>query len=294
MPLGCKVSPIALSRLPKVGYSSPTAGGKELMERTGWYVLDGPQSVGPLTEEDIVQGYQQGRLTDSTQVWAPNENKWLALRVVLNTATLLPPPLPLYSPPNSTESATDEGNWVSSPPYAWRRYFARQVDILFLGLACWFLVAMGLAVWNEEAYSAILSFSEDPAAQIPMGIIITVLSVICSAIILGLSGRTFGKLLFGIRVLAQDGRPIGVRAAFKRELTVLFRGLGFAIPIVSLVASVFGYQHLKANGVSSWDTMINSNVSYRRPSAAHWVLVFLGASLSAIFVTWLIVLGNAQ
>jgi hypothetical protein len=51
---------------------------------------------------------------------------------------------------------------------------------------------------------------------------------------IGLTGVSIGKWLFGGKVVKPSGKPIGVLAAFGRELQVWFHGLFFGVPLISL------------------------------------------------------------
>lgn len=50
-----------------------------------------------------------------------------------------------------------------------------------------------------------------------------------------LTGRTVGKRLFGLRVVADDGRPLGVVGSFLRNALRLIDGLGYWTVAVAII-----------------------------------------------------------
>jgi uncharacterized RDD family membrane protein YckC len=49
------------------------------------------------------------------------------------------------------------------------------------------------------------------------------------------TGQTLGKVLFGLKVVRDDGRPLGVRGSFLRNALRLFDGLGYWSVAVAVI-----------------------------------------------------------
>lgn len=82
---------------------------------------------------------------------------------------------------------------------------------------------------------SLLTLSEDNLLYVDIGTGIAAL-VLYTAISERLSGATLGKLLTGMRVVAEDGFPIGLRAALLRNLAFPIDALFFGLIAYSAVA----------------------------------------------------------
>ena len=49
--------------------------------------------------------------------------------------------------------------------------------------------------------------------------------------LIGVSGFTLGKLVFGVKVTRRDGEKLGLQAGLARDFAVLFKGLGLGLPV---------------------------------------------------------------
>ena len=110
----------------------------------------------------------------------------------------------------------------------WRRVFAGLFDVLVLGTAALVLfLEMRVAVSLAESYgwAALDAREAELGLWITLGLIWSGASVILVPILYytlaeGAFGQTPGKALFGIAVVAADGRPIGYGRAFARLITL--------------------------------------------------------------------------
>ena len=151
--------------------------------------------------------------------------------------------------PTVTQLAFDPGTWIYNPVIPWRRYAARIFDITTNGVILWILVS--LLAYQVVPYEADQFFSDiNPLVDI---IFTSLLGCLGSGIILGFTGTTLGKWIFGIRVLTQSGQNIGVGAGITRDLTVWFKGLGMGIPLVSLITLLLAHKSLTSDKTTSWD-----------------------------------------
>lgn len=110
---------------------------------------------------------------------------------------------------------------------------------------------------------------------------------------IGLSGRTPGKWLFGIRIAGPDGGPIGVWRALRREVSVFAYGLGLGLPLVSIVTLILAYRRLKSRGATRWDAGQGILVLHRPEGARQNRLNMVGLFLLGLLLFGLIALGGA-
>lgn len=151
--------------------------------------------------------------------------------------------------------------WSDTAPHPWRRYFARMLDVMWLGG----LASFGLEFVVERAAPATygMPYVDWGNAPVVGSFILVAASLPPCALAIGLTGTSPGKWLFGVRVLDAGGAPIGVGRALSREVAVWFRGLGLAIPIVTLVTCIVAFNHLKACRSTTWDEARDLRVVHR-------------------------------
>jgi len=270
------------------------------MSDHAWHVLEGNASVGPMSTAQLLRMFFSGRYAGDTMVWHEHAADWRRLDEAVPLEEVTPPPLPTGA--LGTVNAQNEANvedatiavpdarnihWRREPAYAWRRYFARQFDILIYALFVFFLLGAILAA-DDSAYTLIFSKTNG----IVLNILGIVLGIVPSAIVLGFTGRSLGKLLFGLKVLDAEGRPPGLWRGLRREAQVIFQGLGAGIPVVSLFTLIGGYTSLHDKGASGWDAGNGLTTWYRKPSLIHWLLMLLGIGLWLGLFSILIAIGQ--
>lgn len=244
------------------------------MQDEEWYLVIGRQRVGPVTEADLVARLNSGEINGQTLIWTEGQDGWLPLATRLPGLTGSAPaisneaplPGPVAPPPAPADrSATTQAGWTEAPkapagadwtdtqPHPWRRYFARQMDSLFLGIFAGMVVFMIVgAFWPDVAQRALTGL-EGPLGQFLLGTGMQLAMMPISAVFVGLTGFTPGKWLFGVRVLGEDGRPIGVTRALAREFGVFILGFGLGLPLISLVALLTAHGRLQARKITIWD-----------------------------------------
>jgi uncharacterized RDD family membrane protein YckC len=256
-------------------------------ERKCWHVLVGQSSVGPLSEHDLLRSYFEGRYSSDAMVWRSDSGgTWQRLGDAFPLAELTPPALPGTASvtPNFVASTITQNHgamsWVSEPSYAWRRFFAKQLDLLGSAGFMFLLIGIMLSA-NPGAYETLV-LSQN---FIVLNMMSVCLAIIPNAIVLGLSGRSLGKLIFGLKVVDRDGHPPSFVKAFRREFQVTLLGLAVALPVISLLAGISSYNHLKRHGSAPWDFDADLTMLYRKPSVGHYALLVFGA-LVFVVVTW--------
>lgn len=201
-------------------------------------------------------------------------------------AALEEPPFVLAPAPGPAAPSSRRG-WTDRAPHPWRRYGARLLDAAVLGYPTALLLgAIGGVVAPTQTQGVITFLTTDLWGRVA-DIMLNVLLVIpAHAILLGLTGSTPGKWLFGIRIVRPDGRPIGVFTAFWRELRVWFQGLAMGIPFVSLFTLFAGFSWLKDDGHTPWDPPKRRVALHRPQGAAQVLLALLGLALLIAVRVW--------
>lgn len=147
----------------------------------------------------------------------------------------------------------------------WVRFCARMIDIIvvsiFVGLLVGIFIPHGLG-WQLFA--------------IVLRIISTIL---LEALLLSTWGMTLGKSLLQVYVRDTQGRKLTFSRAVKRCISALAWGLGFGIPIASLIFAYMSYDQIQEKGVAKWDIEGGSLVSHKKigiPRIVVVVSLFIG------------------
>ena len=149
---------------------------------------------------------------------------------------------------------------ASTGSLAWRRYFARMVDLFIASFG--FVIAVIL-------YNAVSQVNGAPTYDlasinsIMIGIIISIFWVPFAAFALSQWGRTPGKALLGLRVQAVAADRIPYSTALNREAQVCFAGTALGIPLFALVTTWSSKRRLETKGRTSWDESLGLNVVRR-------------------------------
>ena len=178
------------------------------------------------------------------------------------------------SRPSASKSDLPPG-WGDTEPHPWRRYFARQLDTVICGVfgevaVLWAVLAINPELGGRIAHVLVTT---NVFLQAP---IIVALAVIPNAVLIGLSGCSIGKWIFGVRILKADGRPIGVLKGLERELRVMVIGLGLGIPLLSIIAMIASMMGLGAKGATGWDRSMKLVVAQRPNQFGQVVLSVIG------------------
>ena len=173
-------------------------------------------------------------------------------------------------------------DWLELPVTPWRRYAARSLDILFFGGIAFSL--MSIMYYSLAPYSAdqFFSFLEHPSAIIVNIVIISFLSCLLTGAIIGVSGSSLGKIIFGVMVTDQAGNKLGLAKGVERDLAVFLRGLGLGIPLINLVTMYVAYSKLNKSNSTTWDSEKNYRVWHRPSSPIQYLLNTLGIILIII------------
>ncbi len=181
-------------------------------------------------------------------------DEWIAAQRRAEAAQPAPAAPSTPPPPKSPSPlAVADNGWQSTVPAPWRRYFARMFDSFLIGVILW--VAIGFAIGVANPSLAQSAFGNESALHNPFVSSMFTLALVIpfTAALVGFTGTTIGKWIFGVRVTHTDGSPIGYKAAIQREVSVWLSGLALGVPLISLATLITSYQVLKKKGATSWD-----------------------------------------
>jgi uncharacterized RDD family membrane protein YckC len=273
------------------------------MTQDEWYLLQDGQSRGPLGTTEVQALRARSELSDATLIWQMGQDKWKPVSEVLPKPGSMPPPLPqasneqlntaalLKEVPVRTPVAPTIGNnqWQDTSPHPWRRYLARILDTLIHGSLGFFVIGI-VAVILGPSGSAILK-ALDNINPIVSAVATTLLAIPFNALLIGLTGGSLGKWLFGVMVLDRN-QPIGFGPALVREGSVWLRGLGLGIPIISLFTLIASFRTLQKAGATSWDASEGYTVTHRPKGNRLVIGMLVGIGLYLLVFAGLIALGS--
>lgn len=181
-----------------------------------------------------------------------------------------------------TEQPTkDESkSFLGSVHHPWRRFFARTVDLMSIGILIFFLFAFSIGYLFPNNIDGFVKFIENP---IGAAIVLYVLWLPVEALFLSAGGTTPAKWVFGIRVTSQTGEKLSYGQALKRAFLVFVQGDGFGIPLVTLFTRLSAYRRLTKTGTTLWDTSVDSVVTHKK-----WGVIRAIASIVVTLVVLMI------
>lgn len=238
------------------------------MYRTG----DGP--FGPMALHELEGLLASGQLAPETEVLDSLSNQWRPA----NECEALAHSLAL-SPSRRNVLALQTHERRGR---AWRRFWARNLDLWIWGMLCGAAVGVVLGV----VWPASLDLLNHRGATFVLGIVMMLPAmVIVDSVSMAVTGTTPGKALAGIRVYESNGRKLSLRTAMRRNLRVWWAGMAAGIPLISLFAMLRADGTLAYGQRTSWDEaldllVIESPQSWRTPLVA---VVGLGAAAADRF-----------
>lgn len=169
--------------------------------------------------------------------------------------------------------------WLELPVTPWRRYGARILDLSFFGAIAFGII--GFIYYSVAPYSADQFFNvfNQPSARILDIILTTLLGTILTGAVIGVSGTSLGKLIFGIIVTDTNGHKLGFVTGIQRDFAVYLRGLALGIPIVSLITLYNAYSRLNKSNMTSWDQESGYKVWHRPSGSKQYLLNTIGILL---------------
>jgi uncharacterized RDD family membrane protein YckC len=231
--------------------------------------------LGPISEEALRALAATGQLDADTLVRREDEAEWLAAGSV---------PGLIQPPPPAPVAAAVEPDAAADSAGPWRRFWARQCDLLLLAMLIGFLI-------GAVQPSILLAFARFGAfADQVLGWVLLPAVIVAEAAVHALFGTTPGKSLAGLRVRDVDGNSPDFWTYLRRSFGVWWYGLGTGFPFLTLVTQVLSYQRVKSGEAAVWDLRNDTRVIAVSPApvrtwiaAGAWLLLIaLSAVLSTI------------
>lgn len=191
--------------------------------------------------------------------------------------------LPDSSP--SIRPAVPQSDRILPVRCPWRRYFARQMDVLVATALLWAVLGLIFRA-NISNAGGFLDWL--------LGLLAWVILIPLEGLLLSKWGTTPGKWIMGIRVEHEDGRKLTFGEAAARTWQVLVKGIGFGIPIYSIYRLWKSYKGVRDGNADDleWEWRTNSIQVVREQECPAWrpvvlagayALVLFSAVLAAIF-----------
>lgn len=126
----------------------------------------------------------------------------------------------------------------------WRRFLARQLDLLIYYLVWQSILVMGydVNILQQDVFGTIRDV-----------LMVYLLMLVLEPFMLSRFGTTPGKWLMDLWVTDGEDRRLSYGAALSRTQTVIWKGMGADIPIYHLVRLWKSYQTCKAGEILDWD-----------------------------------------
>lgn len=213
------------------------------MDVEWWYSKDGKR-LGPVAGSQLQKLIKDNDIGPLSLVWREGMDEWTPLSEVQEFSSIrrsVPPNLPT---PSSREKLIE-----LKMAGAWRRFFARLVDLWFLSLP----IAMGVAYLLSLTWIEFAFWIQTPGSEYLFGWLILPVVLLAEALIFAVFGTTLGKGVLGVKVVTAEVEKLSAKDYLKRQLGVYWAGLGTGFPIVSLFTMARQSSRLKQGKLASYD-----------------------------------------
>lgn len=228
-----------------------------------WYAVGG-ERAGPIDLEALRTLWRQGAVDAATLAWHSGMAEWARIADIAELADLLPsapapeadgpPPIP----PAYLAATVAPGAVATAGP--WRRFLARAVDMLIVG------IAINIVSRSAGEHVPFLYLTGTVT-----GLLITPLILLVETVFMATMGWTPGKKLLGVSVRTLDGHPPDLRQYGRRMVGLWWYGLGAGLPLINLIAMGRQYLHLRASEPPVWDAG-RFQVDASTPGQLQWAL----------------------
>jgi uncharacterized RDD family membrane protein YckC len=208
-----------------------------------WHYVQEGQTKGPIPQSDVARMLSEGRLAADAPLWTEGMPDWTPANQIHTFQTNLPS-MPLVAPQAAAQPTlrqrADRARAEGIPQIRpWVRYFARACDIWI------FAIVVGLVLGMAGLAEGVPEWA--------FGMVIPFLWLFVEAGLLSSWGTTPGKCLLGTWVADKMGNRLSYGEALSRSFSVWFMGLGFGLPVVSLVTLISSFVKLRRDGITAWD-----------------------------------------
>lgn len=137
-----------------------------------------------------------------------------------------------------------EDNKPKQPPFPWRRYFARCIDMTIYRLV---FECIGGIIFKVNIY-------DQTILENIIAVLVTAIAMLAlEPLFLSKWGTTPGKWILGIRVTSKKHRNLTYKEALQRTFDLWRYGYGFQIPIYSLYRLYKSYSACSNGEYLEWD-----------------------------------------
>ena len=249
---------------------------------------------GPYQLFRLTEMLADGSLSPEDQVWHEGMEAWKPLGETESLKSVLRSP----SPPGENAAPEEPVPAIplrKPPPLpgllamevlrqrkalAWRRFFARQIDMTLLLVAV--VTAASQAGWTDM-------WSLHSVDSLPLLFAPGVLGILTETLLLPLLGWTPGKLLLGLRVTDEAGGFPSFQAALKRSSLAWAGGLGFGLPANALLPVaqwMYAFWHYQQRGDTLWDRSAGTRVVSQPLNIRHAAGIALTTAMIAAVNAW--------
>ncbi|SIR40342.1 protein of unknown function [Aeromonas sp. RU39B] len=208
-------------------------------------------ATGPISQDGLREKLLSGEISSDCLVWHEGLESWCRIDT-FTELSFMPPPLPVRDVNHESEKKELVRHQAASNPSPWRRFFARTFDMAWVTLVLFLLFEM-------LAKKLITNGTISQQASLNNLYIIFILAaqpiaMLIDAIVTATLGSSIGKLLLGIEVKRIDGSKPNLTSIISRNMSVLASGMGFSIPLITLITNAYQFHSLKKRGVTSYDS----------------------------------------
>ncbi|MFQ3224766.1 MAG: putative RDD family membrane protein YckC [Lentimonas sp.] len=239
-----------------------------------WHYAESDQTTGPISEAELIQLFESGRLPKHSLVWTEGQADWLPASEIdeLTPRVTAPTHNTRLAPRREIRDSDDDFIPTGEQLRPWIRNWARGIDFIL------FSVGAGLAI------GVIYAPALDQIPEMIFGIILLIAYLFVEPIMLMSWGTTPGKFLLSVRLRNEDGSKLSYGEGLTRSFKVLTLGQGLGIPLISLVTHILAYNRLTNRGITAWDESGNHRIAHREISA--WrALVIIAIFIGSIALT---------
>lgn len=154
-----------------------------------------------------------------------------------------------------SDSSRDDGL------HPWRRFFARTLDLMLLGVPIAGTVFFFVGFLFPELAPALAPLL---ANWVLAGVVVYLLWLPIEAFLLSAFATTPAKWIFGIRVLEWEGGKLPYLRSLSRAVLVCIQGDALGVPLLAAITRFFAYRRLYRTGTTLWDETARSYATHRK------------------------------
>lgn len=244
---------------------------------------------------------ERGEIDSDTLAWHRGMESWMPISEVQALETVHsrhglqkeePPPLPdPEDEPESKPAPTDVKRIsIAKNVRPFVRFWARTFDHMLVSVIVWLASDISIpAPTPGETFADMMAkvaefqTSEEALAFGRTLIFAMIGWHVLEGLLIHLFATTPGKALFGIKVERSDGMRLSIPQALGRSFYVYILGVGFYLPMLSIIGMTFSFFRLLASGKTLWDQHLDAQVE-TPPVGSVRIMLAIGAFLGLIML----------